>query len=229
MSHAGEGSGGAIQEHHLTVERTARYWTAGGSVSPDEVWFVLHGYAQLAGRFVRRFASIAGDARRIVAPEGLSRFYVERAPGRHGPRSLVGATWMTREDRSAEIEDYVRYLDRLADEILSTCAHPPRVTVLGFSQGVATAARWVSFGDVQAERAILWGDTMPPDLDLASVRSAWAGTQLVLVRGDADRSVEAARAAAEAESLERAGISFEVRSYAGGHEIEATVLASLTG
>ena len=138
----------AAVERHLKVTRTARYWTVGdpGQGDGGEIWFVLHGYKQLARRFLRRFEALATDRRMLVAPEALSRFYVSPEPGRHGPRSVVGATWMTREDRLNEIEDYVAYLDGLAEE-LGAARH--RMTVLGFSQGVATATRWVVRGAVR--------------------------------------------------------------------------------
>jgi hypothetical protein len=58
-----------------------------------------------------------------VAPEGLSRFYFEG--GFHGPGSKVGATWMTREDRLAKIEDYVGYLDALHDAVFARAVRRP--------------------------------------------------------------------------------------------------------
>ncbi|HBD96841.1 MAG TPA: phospholipase, partial [Gemmatimonadetes bacterium] len=55
------------QERHIEVPKTARYWVLGEDiVSPDELWFVLHGYRQLAARFLRRFEGIADGTRRIV-------------------------------------------------------------------------------------------------------------------------------------------------------------------
>ena len=100
---------------------------------------VLHGYRQLARRFLRRFEPVAGDHRRIVAPEGLSRFYADPGRGRHGPASAVGASWMTREDRENEIRDYVAYLDQLWQHLRTDSPGRTRLVVLGFSQGVATA------------------------------------------------------------------------------------------
>ena len=44
----------APHTHHLRVARTARYYTlGGGGLAPRVVWFVLHGYGQLAGQFIR--------------------------------------------------------------------------------------------------------------------------------------------------------------------------------
>lgn len=218
-------------EGHIEVTRTARYQVLGAEVaSPAEVWFVLHGYGQLARRFLRRFAPIADGTRRIVAPEALNRFYASNEPGRHGPTSVVGATWMTREDRLTEIDDYVRYLDRLADVTLAALPGEPRVTVLGFSQGVATASRWCVQGRMRPHRLALWGDHLPPDLELDAAARAWAEVDVVTVRGSEDRVVRSGeRAAEEAEALAGAGLSVRALGYDGGHDIDAGALERLAG
>lgn len=214
-------------ERHLAVTKTARYWTLGDpGAEGGEVWFVLHGYKQLARRFLRRFVSVAGEGRMVVAPEALSRFYVSPEPGRHDSRSVVGATWMTREDRLNEIDDYVGYLDRLAVELDS--AHH-RVTVLGFSQGVATAARWMVHGATRPERLILWGDVTPPDLDLERAADSLAGVSIALVRGEQDPAFDAGRVEAEAERLGSVGIDHRVVSYPGGHDIDEATLGTFAG
>jgi len=218
-------------EHHLEVARTARYWVLGDDIaSPREVWFVLHGYRQLARRFLTRFECVDDGTRRIVAPEGLSRFYVGREGGRHGPESVVGATWMTREDRDREIHDYVRYLDRLAEVSLAGLQPETFVVVLGFSQGVATAARWTTLGSMRPQRLLLWGDLLPPDLDFARAVSAWAGTDVLLVRGQDDRAfADGDLMATERERLETSGLRLRVHRYAGGHDVLPEVLTAVTG
>jgi len=221
----------AAVEHHLEVSRTARYWVLGeDTVSPREVWFVLHGYGQLARRFLTRFAAIDDGTRRIIAPEALSRFYVGREAGRHGPASVVGSTWMTREDREREIQDYVRYLDRLAEIALAEVEPETPTVVLGFSQGVATAARWTTLGSMRPQRLLLWGDFLPPDLDGARAVAAWADTEALLVRGEDDRALaDEGLQAVERERLEAVGLRLPVHRYAGGHEVLPEVLAALAG
>jgi predicted esterase len=210
-------------EHHLEVRRTARYWTL-GSEEADDVWFVLHGYKQLARRFLRRFEALAGPGRLVVAPEALSRFYAGAEPGRHGPSSIVGASWMTREDRLREIDDYVAYLDRLADVVLRPGA---RSTALGFSQGAATAARWVTYGAVDVSRLVLWAGYVPPDLDMARAAEALSGADLLLVRGDEDPGVEPELGEKERRALEGAGIAHRTVEYRGGHEIDEETLLGI--
>src|SRR4029077_15895909 len=107
-----------MDEHHITTRRTARYYTLGqAGPSTREVWFVCHGYGQLAGRFLEKLRVLddGGGRRLLVAPEGLSRFYLSES---HAERR-VGACWMTREDRLAEIDDYVQYLDAVYAAVFS--------------------------------------------------------------------------------------------------------------
>jgi len=218
-----------VVERHLEVRRTARYWVLGGEVAaPREAWFVLHGYGQLARRFLRRFQTLDDGTRRVVAPEGLSRFYAGNEAGRHGPGSVVGATWMTREDREHEIDDYVDYLDRLDATVGAELPGDVPRTVLGFSQGVATAARWTVLGVIRPARLVLWGDFLPPDLDLERARQAWERTDVVLVRGSRDRALaDSARARSEADALSAAALTVREIAYAGGHDIDQGTLRAL--
>ena len=215
------------RESFLTVERTARIWTLDEEEQAQELWYVLHGYRQLARRFLRRFTAIHDGRRRIVAPEALSRFYLEGGQQRHGPTSVVGATWMTREDRLHEIDDYVAYLDRLHQQTVAEVGASVPVTLLGFSQGVATAARWVVQGAVRPARLLVWGDTLPPDLDPADAAARLGALELVRVRGDDDPAVGKERSAAEEEALAAMGVESRIVRYPGGHEIHEATLRGL--
>jgi len=219
---------------HIEVRRTARYHLLGpcGSgdggedeTEPQEVWFVLHGYRQLAGRFLRRFRSLDDGTRLIVAPEALSRFYVEKEVKRHGPESLVGASWMTRWDREAEIDDYVAYLNRLADRIFAEVGREGvRTTLLGFSQGVTTAARWAVLGRWPPDRLVTWGDTLPPDLPDDPAARRLAGIPVELVRGRRDPSRREEAEEDEEERLSRWDVPYRVHRHDGGHEIDPPTL-----
>ena len=212
-----------MQAHHLTVPCTARYFTLGTpSLETRQVWFVCHGYGQLADRFLNDFAVLDDPQRYVVAPEGLSRYYTNHA------RREVGASWMTREDRLVDIANYVRYLDALYDHVLGTIRRTQvAVTVLGYSQGAATAARWISHGRAIADRLVLWGELLPPDLDLDSAWGKLEDARLTFVVGREDVYVDEARLAeSEALLLDR-DIPFETVRYDGGHRIDPVILRSL--
>jgi predicted esterase len=220
---------GAI-EHSIVVPRTARYYTLGPTHGfPRELWIVCHGYGQLAGRFIRDFVPLDDGTRLIVAPEALSRYYLDPIAERRGKKEQrVGATWMTREFREAEIADYVSYLDKVASEIKHHLAGAsPRVVVVGFSQGVATVCRWLAASDVRAEQLVLWGGVIPPELDLAAWDARLQGASISIVVGDRDEYATPKVVTAEAERLSSAGVKFSVLRYDGGHAIEAAALESL--
>lgn len=223
--------GGDPREHHLEVRRTARYATLGPETDPGEVWFACHGYRQLARRFVRRFQVLADRRILVVAPEGLSRFYLDREEKRHGPEDAVGATWMTREDREVEIRDYVRYLDLLERRVAAGLERPPRRrVVLGFSQGVHTASRWVVLGTAALpDELVLWGAHLPPDLDMERAAERLAGVGLTLVRGTRDPWADAGRAEEEKDRLGEAGIGYREVTFDGAHEVDPETLARIAG
>jgi predicted esterase len=218
-----------IEERHLAVRRSARYYVDGdpGGAMRD-VWIACHGYGQLAAEFITQFEPLRRPGRVVVAPEGLSRFYFEG--GFHGPGSKVGATWMTREDRLAEIEDYVGYLDALHDAVFAHADRKAvRLTVLGFSQGTATVSRWVTRGKARPNRLILWGGLLPPDLDLGEAQAALARLELVLVAGRRDRFVDDEKLSAQLATLAGHGITPRAVRHPGGHRLNAKLLADLAG
>jgi len=186
---------------------------------PDrEVWFVLHGYGQLAARFLRHFEPLDDGTRLIVAPEALSRFYLTDSP----TERRVGATWMTREDRLAEIEDYVRYLDAVYEDVMRSINRAQiKVTVLGFSQGATTACRWTAMGASQIDRLIVWGGEVPSDVDLRRQ------LRLTLVYGSRDEYFTPKVVAATEARLREQGVPYELVPFDGGHEIAAPVLKVL--
>jgi predicted esterase len=211
------------KEHHLTVSRTARYYTLGDIENePGEVWFVLHGHTYLAKHFIRYFLVLEEKRRLIVAPEGLSRFYVKHEERR------VGASWMTSEDRVNEISDYVNYLDELYQHLFETIDRSStKVHVLGFSQGAATASRWVAQGRAKVDRLTIWAGLVPPDLDLAARGDKLRDAQLTIVLGEEDEYVDADEATEQEARLRELGILHEFLRFDGGHVLDADLLLRL--
>jgi len=210
--------------HRIQVPRSARYFVLGDRGTADEIWFALHGYGQLAAAFLKWFEPAARPGRLIVAPEGLSRAYFDEHHSRR-----AGASWMTREDRDAEIEDYVRYLDLLADELVGDLPPRPRLEVHGFSQGAATACRWVAYGRHPVSRLALWGGTVPPDLELERLRAHLRDARFVLAIGDRDPFIGQDQVRNEHARLLGVGFSIELRPFAGGHVVDQQALASMAG
>jgi predicted esterase len=220
----------AITPHSFHVRRTARYYTIGPTHGfPRELWVVVHGYGQLARRFLKSFAPLDDGTRLIVAPEALSRFYLDPvAERRSQSEPRVGATWMTREDREAEIADYIGYLEHLVTETRRHLAGAgPRIVVLGFSQGTATVCRWLASSELRADQIVLWAGGIPPELEAAKWSARLHGAALTLVAGETDEMVPASAVVAEGERLTAAGDAFTLHRYPGGHRVEGEALLRL--
>lgn len=218
-----------MKEAHIEVRRSARYFTLGaGAEKADEIWYACHGYRQLANRFLRRFGELATTSRLIVAPEGLSRFYLEGDEREHGDSDRVGATWMTREDREHEITDYVRYLDALCARVEEVRGGVEvRRVVLGFSQGVHTVCRWVVLGDVAPDDLILWGAYLPKDLPDGAVETL-NRCRVTVVRGAVDPYVTDERHIAQLQRMREMGLRFDEVEHPGAHELHADTLELLS-
>jgi predicted esterase len=206
-------------ENHLLVQKTARYFSSREiKKNEKEIVIVLHGYGQSAFHFLRKFNSIATDDRLIIAPEGLHRFYTQGFSGR------VGASWMTKEDRMADIEDYVRYLDQLIDSLGQRQA---RIVVIGFSQGAATASRWICQGRARIDKLIAWAGSFPTDLDFPNDASALNAVNLELIIGNQDEFIKSDHINDMQHLLEKQQINALIKNFEGGHDINEETLLSL--
>lgn len=212
-----------MSEHHLRTVRRARYHVLGDPSGATEVWIVIHGYGQLAGEFITGFGSLARPGRIVVAPEALNRYYKDEAARSHAS-AAVGTTWMTRMERENEIADYVDWLDLVATTVMQPGT---ALTVLGFSQGVATAVRWLSMGRTRASRLILWAGNLPADVDPATLRSRLPGPGLELVVGSVDEYVEWIRVDHQRALLEAAGFEVTLTIFDGGHRLDRETIAVL--
>ena len=219
--------GNTVHEHHLPVSRTARYYTLGGpGPGTLQVWVACHGYGQLASRFLEKLRVLHDGTRYLVAPEGLSRFYLSESPAER----RVGASWMTREDRLAEIADYVQYLDAVYQDVFSQLDRSQvAVHALGYSQGAATVARWAALGRAKVDRLTLWGGEFPPDLDLTpeTVRDRLRAARPSLVYGRADQFITQKVVAATVKRLREHEIPVREIPFDGAHELNDSVLKGL--
>ncbi|WP_082893415.1 alpha/beta hydrolase [Rufibacter ruber] len=208
---------------HRTIEvpRTAHLHQL-GTLSPatKDLWLVCHGYGQLARFFIRHFEPLPDGQTAVIAPEALSRFYLQGVGGR------VGATWMTKEERLHEINDYVSYLNLVREMALQEAPNA-KLHVLGFSQGAATVCRWLAQAQWPVEELVLWAGMFPEDMAMVSARQALAHTRLSYVYGLQDEFVTDEKVQEQLNRVREAGLQPEIITFQGKHEINATVLQQL--
>lgn len=210
-----------MQAHQIKFPRTAHYYSLNPpSEQTQQLLLVLHGYGQLASRFIYKFDQLA-PSYWVVAPEGFSRFYWKGVDG------AVGASWMTKLNRQTEIEDYSNYLQYLLEYLQQQLPAVIPVTVLGFSQGGATAVRWLHRLKPVVQRLFLWGAGFPMDLNYQDQLDYWKGITYHLVQGKQDEYGSAERSAAQGAFLQQQGLLPQQHWYEGGHAIDRLFLKQL--
>lgn len=211
-----------METKSLSFDYQAKYHIL-GMPGPDieKIWFVLHGYGQLARYFIRKFNSLDDGRHLIIAPEGLSRFYLEGFEGK------VGASWMTKEERETDIRNYLTYLNTLGNAILDQYEFKnTHITLLGFSQGAATASRWIAESEIKFDRFILWAGAFPEDLNLKGANKNLSGSDNFLIVGSRDQFLSDKKILDQENFWKKLNITPQVITFDGGHEINQEVLKS---
>jgi len=205
--------------HEFKVQKTVRYSTMGDPKKAEHLIIALHGYGQLSPYFVRKFRGLDPSTYYVVCPEGLHRFYLSGTSGR------VGASWMTKEARESDIQDYLNYLDQLMDQL--TAQHTfKNMTLLGFSQGGATASRWIAYGQHQFNRFLLWAAVFPPDMNPDFI-PRFNGSKNYWVIGTADEFIDENKANEYFQSLQNQLKQVEFVKFDGKHDIHLETLKGL--
>lgn len=212
-----------MNQKNISVQKTARYFVLGEpSEQIKEVWFVLHGYGQLANYFLKKFEVLNNGFNLIVAPEALHRFYWQGFSGR------VGASWMTKEDRLEEIKDYINYLNEVYDEVIAPFKRQKiKINVLGFSQGTATVCRWVTDKKAKVDNLILWAGIFPHDLNLEQEKTLLNDINSTIVMGDQDEFLTIDSVKKHIKELHEKGVNVQLTPFNGKHEIPSNELLLL--
>jgi predicted esterase len=209
--------------NYLSISKTARYFSIGEySAKTKNIWLVLHGYGQLAEPFLKNFELLADEETLIVAPEGLHRFYID------GTAGTVGASWMTKEDRLNDIADNNDYLEKLVEWILEEQINDQvNIHVLAYSQGTATACRWLAQSLFKARSLTLWAGMWPPDISGENVGEALKQTSVFMVLGTRDQYAGASVLEKQVNMVKDWGIIPITLTFEGGHRLDNDTLLLL--
>lgn len=206
-----------LKQELIPVERSMRYTLREANNATETLVYLLHGYGQLTEFFLRKVADLLPDTVTLVAPEGMHRFYLEGTAGR------VGASWMTKEMRETDILENTHSLDTLHGKLVQQF-QPKKTLVIGFSQGGATATRWIANGKISPDGFVSWASVFPPDIsNTAGFGNKQFKKWFVLGNEDPYFTVESAAECCRfyAES------GFEILRFDGAHVLDQTVVEQI--
>lgn len=208
-----------ISEQNIDFQKRGRYFTLGKIEDGKHLLIALHGYGYLAEYFIRKFQKVDLEKYVVICPEAPHRFYQSGNSGR------VGASWMTKVDRLNDIKDYVTFLDTLLDSLKSQ-ADFDSITLLGFSQGGATASRWLAYGKHSFDRFILWATTFPSDMEKEYLNKFRSSVNY-FVFGRKDEYYSPDKVREHFQALNQLNIPFEMRNFDGAHNVHEETLLSI--
>jgi predicted esterase len=208
--------------HYLKVQKTARIATSGDLTSASNIWLVAHGYGQLSTYFIQKFKSLNQHDHFVIVPEGLHRYYLNGFSGK------VGASWMTKEDREKDIEDYCNYLDSVYEHFILKNSDRKRINALGFSQGGATISRWAANTKYPLDNLIIWGSVIPPDMNWQQDLEKLKRLHWIYVAGSHDEFLSSEQQEEQLQILKKNGIQPDTIFYEGKHDLQEDALHLLT-
>lgn len=210
-------------EHRLSFTFQARYRVTGKpGKNIKHFWLVCHGHGHLAEYFIKQFDCLDDGQNLIVAPEGLSKYYLKGFTGR------VGATWMTKEDRLNDINNYLTYLEAVYHEVKPQLADNVKVTLFGFSQGAATISRFATQTNLPFDRLILWAGIFPPDLPPLESIERIREKPVYWIYGEQDPYLSAGVMEEQNRIADSLQVTPEVIRFEGEHELHEGVLMGLS-
>lgn len=212
----------SIEHHKLSIQKTAHYYTYGNLTSHTEYFlFICHGYAQRAEEVLGDFNQLDPAKYFVVAPEGLSRFY------RKGFYGEVVASWMTKDDRLDEINDYSRYLQTLYEQFVGELEHEVHIVLIGFSQGASTIMRWICARYPYYDVFVNWAGWVPEDIDYESCLDYFKSGKNYFVYGLDDPFLPQDKIQELEDFTKERNLPFRFFHFSGKHELDVLYLQKL--
>ncbi|PNQ72930.1 esterase [Hanstruepera neustonica] len=209
-----------LSEKEISYQTTNSFSTLNSLTKKTKtVWFVCHGMGYLSRYFLRYFESLNADENYIIAPQAPSKYYI-------GPKFRhVGASWLTKENTSKETDNVMRYFDAVFES--ENIPSDKKFIILGYSQGVSVAMRYMAKRKLQPDQLILHSGGIP--IELTSEDFSYFKGDVYLVYGDSDEYLNQDRIDQEIEKSKLLfGDKVAIMPFEGGHIVNTNLIKSIS-
>ena len=207
-------------EKQVSYKITNTYTTLNERTSKTKkVWVVFHGIGYLSKFFLKYFKGLDPEENYIIAPQAASKYYL------NGKYTHVGASWFTKDNTQQEVENAMNYLDEVykAEDLGSAT----NLIVLGYSQGVSVATRWVARKKLIPNQFILCSGGLPKEL-VAGDFQHLSEKEVILIYGGKDPYMNEERLQSEKIKLQELfPKNLTVIPFEGVHEMKPSIIESL--
>lgn len=182
------------------------------------VWLVCHGMGYLSRYFLKYFKDLDPTENYIIAPQAQSKYYL-KDQFKH-----VGASWLTKENTVAETHNILNYLDAVLENEQIPSNH--NFIVIGYSQGVSIAMRYVSSRKLQCNHLVLMSGGLPKELTEEDL-SFYKG-KVSMIYGTKDEYLHSERLDYERNRMDELfGKKADIIPFEGNHMVNVELINSL--
>ncbi|MBV7268340.1 alpha/beta hydrolase [Winogradskyella luteola] len=178
-------------EQQIGYQSTNSYSTLNKLTADTKtVWFVCHGMGYLSRYFLRYFKDLDSKDNYIIAPQAPSKYYIQ-------PKMHVGANWLTKDETEVGMQNILNYFDAIFDA--EQIPKDLNFIILGYSQGVSVAMRYMAKRRLQCSQLVLHSGGIPKELTSEDFKYLSKNTKVKLIYGTKDEYLDETRI--EQESL----------------------------
>jgi len=175
------------------------------------VWLVFHGIGYLSRYFIRLFDSLNKEDNYFIAPQAPSKYY------KGNDYRRVGSSWLTKENTKTETENVLQYVDAIvAIEKIPTQIN---LIILGYSQGVSIASRWIATREIKCDSYIMVSGGFPKELQKEDFSFLSDSTKISHIVGQNDPYFEIAKVDVEKKRVQQILPQIKFNTHQGGHEL----------
>jgi len=207
------------EEKEISYTTTNSYSTLNAlTAKTKNIWFVCHGMGYLSRYFLNYFQNLNADDNYIIAPQAQSKYYIP-------PKfQYVGSSWLTKENTIKETENVMRYFDVVFEA--EAIPKEKNLIIMGYSQGVSVAMRYIAKRQLQCEHLILHSGGIPKELNAEDFK--FLNAKVYLVYGTKDEYLNEDRMQEERnKAFELFGNSVSVIPFEGKHEVNVDFINNL--
>lgn len=185
------------------------------------IWLVFHGMGYLSKYFINYFSELNAAENYIVAPQAPSKYYQDKT------FTHVGASWLTREETTLETKNVLNYIDKVFER--ENIGEIPNLIIVGYSQGVSIATRWVASRKIQCSALLLLSGGIPKELQAEDFEFLKPGTRVIYRYGSKDPYITEARKTEEhLKGNQLFHAHLEIGIFNGVHEVDKRFLLSFS-
>ena len=205
-------------EKQITYTASNTYETLNSLTQKTKnVWLVFHGIGYLSRFFIKSFSSLNKEENYIICPQAPAKYYKD-------PNyKQVGASWLTKENTKIDTENVLNYIDSI---IKNENIEDQNLIVLGYSQGVSIAARWIAKRKKICKHLLLMSGQFPAELKKEDFNHLKA-LNVIHTVGEKDPLFDPKNVRAQENYILDFFSNSKIVNHDGGHEISAKIIKKL--